>query len=84
VGETATPSKDYVFRREDDAWKIKYESIERTLENTLGVEYIHFLIKHPGQVFTAPHLETIIKERRLDPSTDDYRKMTTSNSPKRT
>jgi len=76
MGETTSPPKDHVFRREDDHWKIKYQGIERTLQNTLGLEYIHFLIRHPWKEFTAPQLEAIIKERRLDPSTDAYRKMT--------
>jgi non-specific serine/threonine protein kinase len=42
-----------VFRREADFWTIAYGGTVLRLKDTKGLQYIHHLLRHPGQEFLA-------------------------------
>ncbi|MEE9189605.1 MAG: hypothetical protein V3U16_02420 [Candidatus Neomarinimicrobiota bacterium] len=37
---------DYIFKRKDDAWMVKYGGIEAFIKHTEGMNILHFLIKY--------------------------------------
>lgn len=61
--------KSNTFRKGGDYWEIVFEEKAFHLKNSQGLEYVHWLLQHPGQEFLVLELMQIVrKQPRIIPA----------------
>jgi hypothetical protein len=69
------PSKDYVFRKQEDFWNIVFEGKSILLKDTKGLNYMSYLLHNPGERIRVSVLQAAVEGRQLDPSSKIYGEM---------
>jgi hypothetical protein len=70
----ATP-EDNVFRKEGRWWKVVYEGKEGTLQDTVGIKYIHYLVQRPHELVFVLDLVGAVTKRGGTSLSETYGKM---------
>ena len=71
------PSEDYVFRRKEDFWNIVFEGKSILMKNTMGLQYIAYLLQKPSVEFRVTTLQSAAKGSHVDSTASMYSKMST-------
>ena len=53
------------FRREGEYWTIAYAGVVVRLRDRRGLQYVGHLLRHPGRVFPAAELASLVEPRSV-------------------
>ena len=70
VGSTP-PKRRCTFRRKGAIWEIQLDEQETTVKDTIGMQYIHFLLSHWGKEKECIEIEAVCSQQEYDVRAED-------------
>jgi non-specific serine/threonine protein kinase len=71
------PAEDYVFRKQEDFWNIVFEGKAILMRNTIGLQYIAYLLQKPSVEFRVSTLQSAARGTHVDSTAIIYDRMNT-------
>ena len=68
-------NEENVFFQMGRYWVVKYKGKPTTLRDRKGLQYIGYLLKHPGEQFWVVELTSVFEKNQPDTISEEYRRM---------